>query len=152
MSRRWGRAVAVTASLLWAACGRSEAPPSPVAAPAGPTIAPAPPQSTDLESSFPSPMAYGAKQRRDPFKPPIGAALEAKDAVLEGFKLVGVMRGPNGSLALVEGADGIGYILKLGDVFGHGRVTQIGGDAVRFTVAGPRTARPTEVTLQLETN
>jgi Tfp pilus assembly protein PilP len=153
MPRRWSRAVAVAASLVSAACGGEQDLPSPVAATSSPTVAPVPPLPTELERAPLSPIAYGAKQRRDPFKPPVSAALEAKKGpALEGFKLVGVMRGSTGSMALVEGADGIGYILKPGDVIGHGRVTQISSDAVRITVTGPRTARPTEITLRFPAN
>jgi Tfp pilus assembly protein PilP len=153
MPRRWSRAVAVAASLVSAACGGGQSPPLPVAATAGPTIAPVPPVSTELERAPLSPIAYGAKQRRDPFNPPVSTAQEAKKGpALESFKLVGVMRSPAGSMALVEGADGIGYILKPGDVLGHGRVTQISNDAVRLTVTGPRTARPAEITLRFLAN
>ena len=65
-----------------------------------------------------------------------------KRPALEGFRLVGVVSGATGAMALVEGPDGIGYILRPGDVLGTGRVTEIRGDAVRFALAVPRAAPP----------
>ena len=96
-------------------------------------------------------MAYSASARRDPFKAPVRAAMDAgQSPALDGFKLVGVMSGSTAAMALVEGPDGIGYILKPGDVLGPGRVTEIRGDRVRFALATPGTAQPVHVTLRLE--
>jgi hypothetical protein len=152
MRLRPGSAAAIAGSLLAVACS-GEPPPVPVAAPAGP-VAPVASAPKDPERTYLPPIAYDARQRRDPFKPLVTATADVKKApaLLEGFKLVGVMSGPTGLMALVEGADGIGYIVKPGDVVGEGRVTQITGDAVRFAVAAPRPGQPGEVTLRLQTN
>ena len=51
------------------------------------------------------------------------------------IKLVGVVQGSQGPLALVETPDGLGYIVKPGDVVGDGKVTEIGRDSVTFQLA-----------------
>jgi Tfp pilus assembly protein PilP len=64
-------------------------------------------------------------------------------------KLVGVVRSPQGALALVEGPDGVGYILKNGDGLGNGRVIGITATTVTFAVASQPGQGPTTVTLRL---
>ena len=64
-------------------------------------------------------------------------------------KLVGIVQGRHGALALVEGPDGVGYILKSGDTLGNGRVTGITGTTVTFLVAEQPGQGPTTVTLRL---
>ena len=59
-------------------------------------------------------------------------------------KLAGIVGGRGGLMALVEGPDGTGYILKPGDALGDGRVTGITPNSVTF--AGMRLvgrAKPT---------
>jgi len=51
-------------------------------------------------------------------------------------------------LALVEGPDGVGYILKSGDGLGYGRVTGITATTVTFAVAA-QPGQATTVTLRL---
>jgi hypothetical protein len=52
-------------------------------------------------------------------------------------------------LALVEAPDGIGYILKPGDVLGDGRVTDVTTASVTFVVA-PKPGQPAStVTLKI---
>jgi hypothetical protein len=155
MFRRSASAVAlsVAASLLSAACGGGQSAPSPATATPGSAVAPAPLLLEEPERALPPPVAYGGSPRRDPFKATVRAAMDAgKGPALDGFKLVGVMSGSTGWKALVEGPDGIGYILKPGDVLGPGRVTEIRGDQVRLALAASRTAQPVEVTLRLETD
>ena len=65
--------------------------------------------------------------------------------------LVGVSAGPE-SLALVETAEGIGYILKAGDTLGDGRVTEIGTDSVSFAVSPKPGEKAGTVTLRLRTD
>jgi hypothetical protein len=63
-------------------------------------------------------VAYEPKGRRDP-----------------SAKLTGIVRRANGAaLALVETADGLGYILKAGDTLGDGRLVEIGPNNVVFRV------------------
>ena len=143
-------ALSVATAVLAAACGQGA--PSPATAVPGPTAAPArPPLDTEQESA--PPVAHGVVPRRDPFKVPVRAPMDAgKAPALEGFRLVGVISGSTGSTALVEGPDGIGYILKPGDVLGTARVREIRRDAVRFALAVPRSAPPVDLTLRLETD
>jgi Tfp pilus assembly protein PilP len=64
-------------------------------------------------------------------------------------KLVGIIQGRKGPLALVEAPDGLGYILKVDDVLGDGRVTEIGSGTVTFAVIGRAGQKPATVTLRL---
>jgi Tfp pilus assembly protein PilP len=154
MRRRFGSAAVLASSLIATACGGGEPTPPPVASTNAPAAPPAPLAAKEPDRPYLPPIAYDARQRRDPFKPPAVATTSdvRRSPALEGFRLVGVMSGPTGPVALVEGADGIGYIVKPGDVLGEGRVTQITGDAVRFAVATPRAGQPGEVTLRLQTH
>jgi hypothetical protein len=94
------------------------------------------------------PLAYDAKGRRDPFAP-ISLAGESKGINVTAAKLVGIVRSSQGALALVEGPDGVGYILKSGDGLGNGRVTGITATTVTFAVAPQPGQGPTTVTLRL---
>ena len=94
------------------------------------------------------PLAYDAKNRRDPFSP-IALTAEARGINVAAFKLVGIVQGRQGTLALVEGADGFGYILKIGDIFDNRRVTEITGTTVTFAVSAQAGQGPTTVTLRL---
>ena len=93
------------------------------------------------------PMAYDAKGRHDPFVP-VSLAGEAKGVNVTAAKLVGIVRAPQGNMALVEGPDGVGYILKSGDGLGNGRVTGITATTVTFAVAA-QPGQATTVTLRL---
>jgi Tfp pilus assembly protein PilP len=154
MRLRFSGIAVLALSFIATACGGGEPTPPPVASTNAPAPAPAPLAAKEPDRPYLPPIAYDARQRRDPFKPPAITTTPdvRRSSALEGFRLVGVMSGPTGPMALVEGADGIGYIVKPGDVLGEGRVTQITGDAVRFAVAAPRTGQPGEVTLRLQTN
>ena len=95
------------------------------------------------------PLSYEPKGRRDPFTP-IPAAVDKGSFGLDvaTTKLVGVIQGRQ-LLALVEAPDGLGYILKPGDVLGNGRITDITADSVTFAVAGRAGQRETSLTLRL---
>lgn len=81
------------------------------------------------------PVAYEAKGRPDPFRSLAGRdSGESKGLTVASVKLVGVIQGREGSLALVETPDGLGYIVKIGDVVGDGKVAEIGRDSVTFQV------------------
>lgn len=94
------------------------------------------------------PLAYDAKGRRDPFAP-ISLAAEGKGINVTAAKLVGIVRGREAALALVEGPDGVGYILRNGDGLGNGRVTGITATTVTFAVAAQPGQGPSTVTLRL---
>jgi hypothetical protein len=157
MKLRWKVAPIVSATLL-GACGGAEPPPpppkaaAPVSAPAVP--APGSPGATSVRPLDPGagaalpPVAYDGKNRRDPFSP-VSLANEAKGINVTAAKLVGIVQGRGATLALVEGPDGIGYILKSGDALGNGRVTGITGTTVTFAVSAQPGQGPTTVTLRL---
>jgi len=94
------------------------------------------------------PKAYDAKGRRDPFAP-VSLTAEQRGFNISAAKLTGVVQGRQGPMALVEAPDGIGYILKSGDVLGNGRVTGITANSVTFSVAAMPGQGPTNVTLRL---
>lgn len=124
-------------------------PPTPAATP----VAPAAPGAAAVRPLDPGagrvlpPIAYDAKGRRDPFTP-VSLAGESKGINVTAAKLVGIVRAPRGNLALVEGPDGVGYILKNGDGLGNGRVTSITATTVTFAVAA-QPGQATTVTLRL---
>ena len=147
----------IAGTLLLGGCGGE--PPAPPAKPPTPVTAPAVPApgATGAAAMRPldpgagpvlPPLAYEARNRRDPFLP-IALTAEAKGINVTVAKLVGIIQGPRGALALVEGADGVGYILKIGDALGNGRVTGITGTTVTFAVSAQPGQGPASVTLRL---
>ncbi len=94
-------------------------------------------------------------KQKNPFKPFIAKATDKPAVVvpkmplqkyeLEQLKLVAIMWGMNGSIAMVEAPDGKGYSVKKGDLIGNkdGRVKRIDKDRVvveeKFTEAGGET-------------
>lgn len=149
-------AAVIVGATLVGACGGAEPPPPPPKPPV-PAAAPAAPATPGAAAVRPldpgagpvlPPLAYDAKSRRDPFSP-VSLALEAKGINVTAAKLVGIVQGRGGTLALVEGPDGVGYILKSGDALGNGRVTGITGSTVTFSVAAQPGQGPTMVTLRL---
>jgi hypothetical protein len=94
---------------------------------------------------------YENKGRRDPFES-LEPTVSAKAGLaVASTKLTGIIRG-HATLALVETPDGIGYILKPGDILGDGRLLEIGANSVIFAVAARNGALPTRVVLKLAAN
>jgi Tfp pilus assembly protein PilP len=143
-----------------AGCGNSAAPPgsTPPPAPASlPTAAaPAKPATSTVQTAAATTLEpaatakYDAKGRRDPF-----AALDTvegtKSATVAAAKLRGLVRGGSGMLALVDTAEGVGYILKQGDTLADGRVVEIGQDSVVFAVAAKAGTATNRIVLRLPT-
>src|SRR5262249_44014932 len=109
------------------------------------------------------PIAYDSRGRRDPFRPadraqgsrgrraafrPVDVAKEKPSFEVSTVKLVGIINGRR-LLALVEAQNGLGYIVKPGDVLGNGHVTDVTSDSVTFAVTGSSTPRETSLTLRL---
>jgi len=121
----------------------SAQPQSPAAKPPTPAVLPKLPEPGP---ALP-PLTYDAKGRRDPFAP-VRVATEKPGLDVATTKLVGVIQGRQ-LLALIEVPDGVGYILKPGDVLGNGRLTDITPHSATFAVAGKSGQRDTSVTLKL---
>jgi len=121
-----------------AAPGKSEAakpalpPMQPKLVPPGPALAP---------------LSYDAKGRRDPFVPLI-VAREKAGLEVSSVKLVGIIDGSH-LLALVEAPDGLGYIVKPGDVLGNGQVTDVAPSSITFAVRGRPGQADNSLTLRL---
>jgi len=164
--RAWPWALGTLAALsLAAGCGGgSPAPPAsnkvalgeqPVAAQAAPQKSPAPtvmPRTPEPGPPLP-PLAYEARGRRDPFAP-VQVAKEAKEKIgleVGTVKLVGIISGST-PLALAETPEGLGYILKQGDVLGNGRVTEVTANSVTFAISGRAAQRETSLTLRIGTD
>jgi len=149
-----GRVAPIVAATLLGACGGTEQPlappkpPVPAAAAAAPTAAAVRPLDPGAGPAL-SPMAYDTKGRRDPFSPIPPVRGEAKGLNVSAAKLVGIVHGRQGPLALVDAPDGVGYILRNGDVLGNGRVVGITGTTVTFAVPAQADEGPTTVTLRL---
>lgn len=78
-------------------------------------------------------MTWEAKGRRDPFEP-LNVREGAAGTTVSAARLTGIVRGRGATLALVETADGLGYIMKPGDTLGDGRLLEIGQNAVVFSI------------------
>ena len=93
--------------------------------------------------------AYERKGRRDPFQPiEIVQQPEVKPPAVASARLKGIVRGVP-PRALLETPDGIGYILKLGDILADGRLIEIGADNVVFSVAPRRGSTTDRIVLRL---
>jgi hypothetical protein len=79
-------------------------------------------------------LAYEGKGRRDPFAP-LETLEGVKAASVSTAKLRGIVSGSSGPLALIDTAEGVGYILKRGDTLVDGRLVDITQDSVVFTVS-----------------
>jgi Tfp pilus assembly protein PilP len=152
----------VAAALPLSACGTSPTPPpsaKPAAVPAPSQTATATKSATSTTqpqtaaattATTPAPIKYEAKGRRDPFAP-LAAQEGSKTATIAAAKLRGVVHGRSGILALVDTAEGIGYIVKQGDTLVDGRVVEISQDSVVFAVAPRPGASTNRVILRLPT-
>ncbi len=142
---------AVAVALGLSACSAS--PEAPTALPAPPTgvsaavaVAPA----IEQEKTLP-PVSYEPKGRRDPFEQ-LEVTGGAKGLTVSSTKLTGIVQSQRGTLALLEGSDGIGYILRPGDTLGDGRLLEVSSDRAVFNVLPRPGAPPTRVTLRLRTD
>lgn len=158
MSRRLTASLGVVSALaMLAGCGGSTPPalapppPKPVTQPAKPTPAvpaPAALATAAAEPAAPAAQKYERKGRRDPF-----VTLETRGGAggptVAAAKLTGIVRGARGLLALVETADGLGYILKPGDTLGDGRLIEIGQDNVVFSIVPKPGSTTNRVVLRL---
>jgi hypothetical protein len=170
------RLLVTTLALVWplSACDTSPAPgpakpvaapvsaapatpaaPSTAAAGAKPDTSGAGPQTIAATTQTPpAPAAaikYEARGRRDPFAP-LETLEGTKTAAVAAAKLRGIIRGGSGPIALVDTADGVGYILKQGDTLADGRLVEIGQDSVVFAVVPRAGAAANRVILTLPTN
>jgi Tfp pilus assembly protein PilP len=150
----------LAAGFLAASCGGSpSAPPAPQATktalaeqPEATKVAPKPAATTvtpKLPEAGPPlpPTTYESKGRRDPFRP-VTVAKEKPGLEVSTVKLVGIINGRK-LLALVEAQNGLGYIVKPGDVLGNGHVTDVTTDSVTFAVSENSSPRETSLTLRL---
>jgi hypothetical protein len=96
-------------------------------------------------------MVYDPKGRRDPFVPQ-DVTGGARGLQVATTKLTGIVRSARATLALVETQDGIGYILKPGDILGDGRLLEIGADNVVFVVSASPGSISNRVVLKLAAN
>jgi hypothetical protein len=145
------------------ACGGSPPPPpaaKPVAAvpaaPAPKAMLPGPAgQASPLVTAPAVPQSggpsYDSKDRRDPFLP-LDITGGPKGLEVATTKLTGIVRSARTTLALVEAQDGIGYILKLGDTLGDGRLLEIGADNVVFAISAKPGTQSNRVVLKLAAN
>lgn len=125
-------------------------------APKPATPAPAQPTVVDPKSVAQALTAsgkhYEAKGRRDPFDNIETRAKETPPALsITGTKLTAIVHGRT-TLALVEDAKGVGYILKTGDTLGEGRVVEIGTDSVVFALAPRPGSTTNRVVLKIATD
>jgi Tfp pilus assembly protein PilP len=148
--RPWALVLAAATSLVMAGCGSGSPPPPAAPVAAATPRAPVAPKEPDPGPAL-APIPYEAKGRRDPFSPLVIAS-GGKGLTIGSAKLVGVIQGRTSPLALVETAEGIGYILKAGDTLGDGRVTEIGVDFVSFAVTPKPGDAGGTVTLRLRTD
>jgi hypothetical protein len=95
------------------------------------------------------PKPYEARGRRDPFRP-LEVTEGPKGLTVTSLKLVGIIHGREGLLALMETPEGLGYILRAGDVIGDGRVLEIGSEGVTFGVIRRAGEPPTRVVIPLK--
>ena len=99
-------------------------------------------------------VKYRSLGKRDPFSPLIEQSLTGYKSGdipnIETLRLVGVLRAPEGSSALLEDVEGYGYILKDGDRIQNGYVVQIREDKIIFQVSEYGWSRT--VALKLETD
>jgi hypothetical protein len=95
--------------------------------------------------------ASARKGRRDPFAPIELVQPDVRPYAVASARLKGIVRGLP-ARALLETPDGIGYILKLGDVFADGRLIEIGPDNVVFSVAPRRGTTTDRIVLRLPTD
>ena len=87
-------------------------------------------------------LKYERKGRRDPFEPIQALQSGISAPAIAAAQLKGILRGRTPRV-LVETADGLGYVLAVGDMLGVGRLIEIGADNAVFSVP-PRSGSATE--------
>jgi type IV pilus assembly protein PilO len=98
---------------------------------------------------------YAPRGRRDPFAPASLPTPSPRDAtagqspLIASAVLAGIVRGPDGPLALVELPDGLGYILRVGDGIEDARLIGIGSDSATFAISPAVGAAAKPITLSL---
>ena len=73
-----------------------------------------------------------------------------KGLTVTSLKLVGIIQGRQGLMALMETPDGLGYILRAGDVIGDGRVLEVGSESVTLGVIRRAGEPPSRVVIPLK--
>jgi hypothetical protein len=133
----------------------TSAPRTPTAAagqptPADPQIAVAVPGKEEVSTaSGQSQASYDPRGRRDPFELPDAVEGSAGTTVASA-KLTGIVRTGSGRvIVLIETPDGLGYVLRPGDVFGDGRLVEIGQGTAVFNVVSRHAATNHRVVLKL---
>jgi hypothetical protein len=92
---------------------------------------------------------YDSGGRRDPFDLP-DAVEGSMGTTVASVKLTGIIRTATGRVVvLIETPDGLGYVLQPGDVFGDGRLVEVGQGTVVFTVVSRHEAANQRVVLRL---
>lgn len=147
-----GGALLAGLALTLTACGSGAPPPppAPTAAPPRPAGPPEVPEAEKQEKALPA-VTYEPGGARDPFVP-LEVTGGPKGLTVASTRLSGIVWDQTGALALLEGSDGIGYILRPGDTLGDGRLLEIGADSAVFSVAPRPGAPPTRMTLRLRTD
>jgi len=123
--------------------------PNAAAVPATPAVTTAGTGAADVDTAAEQPR-YVSNGRRDPFAP-LETQTGVKGPSVSTAKLRGIVTGSSGPLALIDTAEGIGYILKRGDTLVDGRLVDINQDSVVFAVASKpgAAAASNRVTLRL---
>jgi Tfp pilus assembly protein PilO len=124
----------------------SPAPPASASAPRVGDHTPPPPALVDVPGPSGTPR-HSPRPARDPFEGPAGAAEVPATAgirpVVGAAALTGIVRGPQGPLALLETADGVGHVLRPGDSIDAARLLRIDREAAVFEI-GPGGGRAGE--------
>ena len=87
-------------------------------------------------------LKYERRGRRDPFEPIQALQSGLNAPAIAAAQLKGILRSRTPRV-LVETADGLGYVLAVGDMLGVGRLIEIGADNAVFSVP-PRSGSATE--------
>jgi hypothetical protein len=90
---------------------------------------------------------YERRGRRDPFQPVEVVTPEMAAPAVAAARLKGIVRG-TAPRVLIETADGLGYVMQLGDTLADGRLVEIGPDRVVFSVP-TRHGSTTRIVLRL---
>ncbi len=99
-------------------------------------------------------IEYKSEGRRDPFQPLIEEEDEEEEELpllkIEEAVLVGIMKGPTGTLALVTDAEERTYVLRQGARIKNGYLSRVGADVAVFHIAKYGRFRTVELELKSE--